>query len=595
MAQSNNTNKVVTIKGGEQWITGVKKVYLVMSNGTKHQLFTTDTIYGNISYSQNGVRYTETLGYNADPITKQIESSYSVYQGSYPLSIFGQNRSISNYNSYGQLTKQTTEEGVVTEYTYDSYGNCTKVKTYDKNDALKYFEQSYEYTDSGDKLFKEYDTQGYNVQNYYDTIGNADAFVDANGNRTEYCVTPNDMMLKCMCMNMPNNSLIHTHYGYNNGLLTNVANNTGGFTFTYSGDGSINKVEIDGIRDSGETNYKPLLIASKTHTTGDDTATVEFANGYIAKTVLDKYGRVKETFDNNVSKTTNTYVNNKLDTHIDNYTDTTVKYTYDSCGELQQVTETTTGNTLVSQVKTTKNADNLPYTKEVTFADNSVVKNTYSYNNNKLNPRLVGEAIALNGVQKASLSYNYDNFGRLLSKNSLQNVSYVYNTLSDGSRLTNQVKRVTYHDGSYDEYTYDKNGNIIQVTSSTGDTIKYVYDSLNRLTEEVNCMLKQRTLFTYDTSGNITQKRIIKCEEQSDATINYAYTNSWKDQLSHINGQQVLYDTFGNPTSYKDNTLYWTRGRMLERFGDKACYTYNSAGIRTEKCIDGVPTKYESE
>ena len=31
---------------------------------------------------------------------------------------------------------------------------------------------------------------------------------------------------------------------------------------------------------------------------------------------------------------------------------------------------------------------------------------------------------------------------------------------------------------------------------------------------------------------------------------------------------------------------------MLEHFGDKACYTYNSAGIRTEKCIKGVPTKY---
>ena len=592
MLSQTGAYKVLTFFGGKIWRAGVKEIYLELLDGNKYQLFTTDTIYGNISYSQQGMRYTETAGYYADPITKQISGPYIIYEGSQPVSIFGQNRSISNYNSYGQLTKHTSVEGIVTEYTYDSYGNCTKVKTYDKNDASKYFEQSYEYIDSGDKLFKEYDTQGYNVQNYYDTIGHADAFVDANGNRTEYCVTPNDMMLKCMCMNMPNNSLIHTHYGYNNGLLTNVTNNTGGFTFTYSGDGSINKVEIDGIRDSGETNYKPLLIASKTHTTGDDTATVEFANGYIAKTVLDKYGRVKETFDNNVSKTTNTYVNNKLDTHIDNYTDTTVKYTYDSCGELQQVTETTTGNTLVSQVKTTKNADNLPYTKEVTFADNSVVKNTYSYNNNKLNPRLVGEAIALNGVQKASLSYNYDNFGRLLSKNSLQNVSYVYNTLSDGSRLTNQVKRVTYHDGSYDEYTYDKNGNIIQVTSSTGDTIKYVYDSLNRLTEEVNCMLKQRTLFTYDTSGNITQKRIIKCEEQSDATINYAYTNSWKDQLSHINGQRVLYDTFGNPTSYKDNTLYWTRGRMLERFGDKACYTYNSAGIRTEKCIDGVPTKY---
>ena len=31
---------------------------------------------------------------------------------------------------------------------------------------------------------------------------------------------------------------------------------------------------------------------------------------------------------------------------------------------------------------------------------------------------------------------------------------------------------------------------------------------------------------------------------------------------------------------------------MLERFGDKACYTYNSAGIRTEKCIKNKATKY---
>jgi len=31
---------------------------------------------------------------------------------------------------------------------------------------------------------------------------------------------------------------------------------------------------------------------------------------------------------------------------------------------------------------------------------------------------------------------------------------------------------------------------------------------------------------------------------------------------------------------------------LLEAFGDKACFTYNSAGIRTEKCIKGVPTKY---
>ena len=75
------TYKVLTFFGGKTWRTGVKEIYLELLDGNKYQLFTTDTIYGNISYSQNGVRYTETLGYSADPITKQIESSYSVYQG----------------------------------------------------------------------------------------------------------------------------------------------------------------------------------------------------------------------------------------------------------------------------------------------------------------------------------------------------------------------------------------------------------------------------------------------------------------------------------------------------------------------------------
>jgi len=31
---------------------------------------------------------------------------------------------------------------------------------------------------------------------------------------------------------------------------------------------------------------------------------------------------------------------------------------------------------------------------------------------------------------------------------------------------------------------------------------------------------------------------------------------------------------------------------MLEAYGNKACFEYNSAGIRVEKCVNGVPTKY---
>jgi len=151
---------------------------------------------------------------------------------------------------------------------------------------------------------------------------------------------------------------------------------------------------------------------------------------------------------------------------------------------------------------------------------------------------------------------------------------------------------VTYNDGSYDEYAYDKNGNITKITLSNGDTIEYAYDSFNRLVEEVNCAFGQRTIITYDKGGNITQKRVFNCQNGTDETIDYAYANAWKDQLTSYNGQSITYDEIGNPLTYKGNTLYWSRGRLLEAYGNKACYTYNSAGIRVEKCVKGVPTKY---
>jgi len=151
---------------------------------------------------------------------------------------------------------------------------------------------------------------------------------------------------------------------------------------------------------------------------------------------------------------------------------------------------------------------------------------------------------------------------------------------------------VTYDDGSFEQYEYDANGNITKITLSNGDTIEYTYDSFNRLIEEVNCAFGQRTIITYDKGGNITQKRVVSCQNATDQTIDYVYANAWKDQLTSYNGQAITYDEIGNPTSYKGNTLYWTRGRLLEAYGNKACYEYNSAGIRTEKCVKGVPTKY---
>jgi len=292
-----------------------------------------------------------------------------------------------------------------------------------------------------------------------------------------------------------------------------------------------------------------------------------------------------------VTKTTNQYVNNRLDTHIDNYVGTNVKYIYNDNGELRQVNETK-DNTLVSRVSTTKNTYGMIGAKIVLLGENTVVRNNYIYKNDPFNRCLVGESILLDDTQKANVTYNYDKFGRLTSKSVPFAVNYDYTTLNNGNRLTNQINKVTYHDNSFEQYEYDANGNITKVTLSNGDTIEYTYDSFNRLVEEVNCAFNQRTIITYDKGGNITQKRVVSCQNATDETIDYSYDNQWKDQLTSYNGQAITYDEIGNPLTYKGNTLYWTRGRLLDAYGNKACYEYNSAGIRVEKCVNGVPTKY---
>ena len=75
--------------------------------------------------------------------------------------------------------------------------------------------------------------------------------------------------------------------------------------------------------------------------------------------------------------------------------------------------------------------------------------------------------------------------------------------------------------------------------------------------------------------------------------IPYSYPISgWRDKLVSYNGINFEYDNLGNPTKYMNNTLVWSHGRQLVKFGDIAEYTYNANGIRTSKKTNGFTTLY---
>ena len=88
-------------------------------------------------------------------------------------------------------------------------------------------------------------------------------------------------------------------------------------------------------------------------------------------------------------------------------------------------------------------------------------------------------------------------------------------------------------------------------------------------------------------------------EGEPTKTYAYTYTNAWKDQLTNFDGQSIVYDTCGNPTSYLGATLAWSRGRLLTRFTKDSTtsrMTYDANGIRKSKLrvnhIDIVDSSY---
>jgi len=84
--------------------------------------------------------------------------------------------------------------------------------------------------------------------------------------------------------------------------------------------------------------------------------------------------------------------------------------------------------------------------------------------------------------------------------------------------------------------------------------------------------------------------------ENPTKTVAYTYDDSnWKDKLTSYDGKAITYDNTGNPLSYDGYTFTWEEGRQLKSIskeGLNISYKYNDQGIRTEKTVNGVTTKY---
>ncbi|MGY0374140.1 DNRLRE domain-containing protein [Clostridium sp. JNZ J1-5] len=201
------------------------------------------------------------------------------------------------------------------------------------------------------------------------------------------------------------------------------------------------------------------------------------------------------------------------------------------------------------------------------------------------------------------VNYKYDNLGRLTDKSLNTGLSdFITKYTFEAGKLTNttttKVSEID-NNGKKISYSYDANGNIKTITEG-GKAITYYYDELNQLTREDNEILNKTITYSYDAGGNILNKAEYPYTTGALGTptsaISYGYGDSnWKDKLTSFNGKEITYDTIGNPLTYDGYTFTWEQGRQLAGIkgnGKDISFKYNVDGIRTEKTVNGVTTKY---
>jgi len=252
-------------------------------------------------------------------------------------------------------------------------------------------------------------------------------------------------------------------------------------------------------------------------------------------------------------------------------------YTYDSNGNPLTITYHKTGKTL-----------------------------TYTYNSN-------GTVATQTDFDGNKTTFGYDSKGNLSSvtpPSPLGKTTLTVDALSRESSVTDgdtqkttysydnadRIKTITYADSSTVSYTYDKNGNVLTESDSTGTT-QFQYDVLNRITKKT---LPGGTVISmiYDKIGNLTSyndgtgavtysydqaNRMTTLTEPDGAQTKYSYDNAnrkTKIQYPNGTGMKIGYDGAGHETSNVGGTMD-SNGNIQTTY-DNFAYSYMNGSTQTD-------------
>ena len=527
------------------------------------------------------------------------------------------------YDAYGNqiVAESTTTEGDEqkverTEYTYDKNGNLTQSKVYEVNGTQQTLKEytSYTYDAAGRTLLADED--GKCTRTIYDNLGRVIQEIGSE----DYETTKDGLQEET-----PNNTYAdalagHT-YVYNaiTGLLTSETDRLGKTTsyvyndkgnkieeifdiyhFYYTDHGEIEKAKINGVV-AVEYDYDDK------HKNYDRLCSETYANGDQIRYTYNNNGDVLAQYENDEEEASVTYTYN-TDGELTEKTDhnTGLKYTYGDNNQVQVYRDS--DNTLLYSyveqetsdeeeedteeedtedvpIVSTENHFGNAYTKET--SEQSVTYTLTDYNTSFESTmdgeeeKVVSDSIKYGTTEVLSATYAYDEKDRITGKNYGEESLDFVNTYDEEDRITNHG----YADTQWN-YSYDKHSQLTRVNSN--------FDN------------GYTTLYNYDNRGNILSKKTYaltdgKVSDTAQPTETKTFTyqaDGWTDLLVQVNDKTLTYDQNGNVLTYGDRTFTWERGRILSQIteGENTYfYTYDDAGIRTSKTVNGTTTYYNTE
>ena len=469
---------------------------------------------------------------------------------------------------------------------YDDNGNVVKTISWNSLDSSSKFYSESEVAENGQVTADKDETGAISAEYEYISGSNVvNSIKYPNGGRLAYGRNPYNFAVTSVTQSTEEGEANTNDIVYKNGMPVEVKSGSTVISYTYDGKGRKKSYAIDGVQQATYSygGYSEsggnITYGTSTQNLADGTAIVTSKTG-----VADSAGRVKVTESVKADGTTifsTLYNEDGLTEQVTDGVSGVTSYTYDSYKNVTKITAATltesytyNGNAELTQ-KTLSGAVDQAYS--YAYKDNAAHNLEYvGMGNYKFYP-----LTDVNGRNTGREIYSGEN------KLAAEYITY----RKVGDHATNMPASVWFASGSAIKesikYKYDSCGNIAEIMQNGHLVARYKYDSLNRLIREDNKPMDKTVLFTYDTAGNITER----CEyaytskdgeELSElACTHYSYDYEG-DRLVNYNGESIVYNVLGNPTTYRGNATEWQYGTRLTKFGTTT-FAYDGAGRRVSK------------